>query len=137
MRRIVVVLALASVVGCTQESPIAPAVRVDRVVGAYGMASVDGYALPMQVGQEGSMAIDALSGMLELDSAATFRNIIIYRTRGSGGIHIYADTVQGTFLHFQDVLLLQPKDGSAPFFMDVTDDKTLTSWDYDVIVYKR
>lgn len=137
MRRIVVLLAIASVVGCTQEIPVAPAARVDGVVGAYGMATVDGYALPMQVGQEGSMAIDALSGMLELDSAATFRNILTLRTRGPGGIHIYTDTIEGTFLHFQDVLLLQPSDGSAPFFMDVTDEKTLTSWDYDVIVYKR
>lgn len=136
MRRILVVLALASLVGCTQDVPVAPA-AVDGVIGAYAMSTVDGYSLPMQVGQEGSTAIDALSGTLQLDSAANFRNITTLRTRGSGGIHIYTDTIVGTFLHFQDVLLLQPNDGSAPFFLDITDEKTLTSWDYDVIVYKR
>jgi hypothetical protein len=140
MRGIMVGLAAATIAGCTEVVPVAPrapAQAADAVIGAYGMATLDGYPLPMQIGYEGSMAVDALSGTIQLEANGSFRNILTYRTRGPAGVNIYSDTLSGTFLHFENVLLLQPKDGGAPSFVDVTDAKTLTSWDYDVIVYRR
>ncbi|HEX4683459.1 MAG TPA: hypothetical protein VH277_12155 [Gemmatimonadaceae bacterium] len=133
-------LAAATIAGCTDVVPVAPgppAQAADAVIGAYGMATVDGYPLPMQIGYEGSTAVDALSGTIQLEANGNFRNILTYRTRGAGGVKIISDTLSGTFLHFENVLLLEPKDGSAPSFLDITDEKTLTSWDYDVIVYRR
>jgi len=142
MRRIVVGLAMASVfpfLACTRELTVAPnrTLRADAVVGDYVISSVNGHALPLQIGAEGSTAVDALGGKLTLDSLANFVNVITYRMRGPNGVKVFADTLTGNFLHFETTLLLQPKDGSAPFFLDVTDEKTLTSWDYTVVVYRR
>lgn len=144
MRRIMVGLvglaaaSTLSVLACTREIPVAPQTRLsDAVVGAYSIASVDGHALPLQLGAEGSMAIDALGGKLTLDSLAAFVDVVTYRTRGPGGVQVFSDTVTGHYLHFENTLLLQPENGSAPYFLDVTDDKTLTSWDYTVVVYRR
>jgi len=141
MGRIMSCVAWASalfVLGCTREVPAAPQTpAVDAVVGRYSIATVNGQVLPLQIGAEGSMAIDALGGKLDLDTSATFVNVVTYRTRGPGGIQVYTDTVSGHFFHYQNTLLLQPDDGSTPFFLDITDAKTLTSWDFTVVVYRK
>ncbi|HXT15931.1 MAG TPA: hypothetical protein VN706_09915 [Gemmatimonadaceae bacterium] len=139
MRRILLSLAVASVFACAKDAPMAPnaVIAPDAVIGQYNIATVDGFNLPMQIGQQGSTGVDVLAGALELEEDASFRDIVTIRTRGAGGVKVYVDTVVGSFLHFQNTLLLTPRDGSSPTFLDVTDDKTLTSWDFDVIVYRR
>ena len=142
MRRIqwwIASASVATVLACTREIPVAPtlAPSVDPVVGSYAISTVDGHALPQQIGFEGSTAVDALGGKLDLDSSAKFFDVVTYRMRGPNGIQVFSDTVSGTYLHFQATLLLQPNDGGAPYFLDITDSKTLTSWDYTVVVYRR
>lgn len=129
-------LALASVVACAVESPVAPV--APSVAGSYGLWTLNGRPMPQLLGGDGVGSVDLLSNVIQLDADATYLDILTLRRRGSHGIEIEVDTVSGGYLHFDRTLMLQPTDGSGASFYDIPDTKTLAASSPGFsVVYRR
>jgi len=131
MRRVMSVVAAASLAACATKTITSPAEPADGLrAGTYTLLTVNGASLPAVAGYDGSTAIDVLSGAIQLNIDHSFVLTSNIRTRGRGGIQIHADTSRGQFWYFGDMVVLKRgTDVNAYSVLDVADSRTLKDED--------
>jgi hypothetical protein len=103
------------------------AVAGTTISGAYGLTSINGRPLPQNLGRDGLGAVDVLAGSIQLNSDATYLDVLVVRRRGGNGVEILTDTIRGGFLHVDRTVMMTPKNGGDPSFFDFQDDGSLSN----------
>lgn len=137
MRRIVLLLTAVGAVACATDST-SPNSVPQTVSGVYGLATVNGQGLPALLGQNDTAKAELLSGSIRLGADSSFVDEVSVRVTVPSGATVQADTIRGAYSLIGTTLVFQPNDGSAAYFLTVSDTHTLTEDDPGfLIVYRR
>ena len=137
MRRIVLLLAAVGAIACAKDST-SPNLVTQGVAGVYGIATVNGQALPTLLGQNDTAKAELLSGSITLGTDSSFADVVSVRVTVPSGVTVQGDTIRGIYSMVGTTLVFEPSDGSGAYFLTVTDTHTLTEDDPGfLIVYRR
>ena len=135
MRRLLVSLALvATTFGCTSDSPVTP--PISEIVGSYGLASVNGSALPFTYAVSGADKAEVLDDVITLTADGRWTEVWHDRYTMNGVVTTEEMSDEGAYSRVGNRITLTSSFGGA-IVADVANGKITMSGNGFSLIYSR